>query len=357
MNSTYLENGTDTKMISTPLYMYLWVTFMNVAMFITGFFGNTLVIIVILRYKNMKTITNCCLLNLSMSDLLTLTICQTSALMEFFSHDRWILGEALCQMIPFLEILVTHASILIMLGISYGRYFAVCYPLESYSTCSRTRAFMMMASAWIFAGISAMPFIFMSHTETAKFTNDNTEVTVCRTHISQVWQRIFIVVSFIAFFVIPCFILAFVYSKTIYTVITESKKIENATNVSKQNSMKSRQQLVVMLLMIVILFFLFVLPMRIVILWLVFENPRTIGSLGFEGYYNIIWIARVLQYTNSAVNPIIYNVFSVKFRKAFAKLLFSSKRQTRQLSLTSSGGRTAIRYSFVKSSIKETEFH
>lgn len=260
-------------------------------------------------------------------------------------------------MIPFLEILVTHASILIMLGISYGRYFAVCYPLESYSTCSRSRAFMMMASAWVLAGISAMPFIFMSHTETAKFTNDNTEVTVCRTHISQVWQRIFIVVSFVVFFVIPCFILAFVYSRTIYTVITESKKIENVTNVSKQNSMKSRQQLVVMLLMIVILFFLLVLPMRIVILWLVFGDPRTIGSLGFEGYYNIIWIARVLQYTNSAVNPIIYNVFSIKFRKAFAKLLFSNKRQKRQLSLTSSGGRTAIRYSFVKTSIKETEFH
>jgi hypothetical protein len=53
------------------------------------------------------------------------------------------------RIIPFLEILVTHASILIMLGISYGRYFAVCYPLESYSTCSRSRAFLMMASAWI----------------------------------------------------------------------------------------------------------------------------------------------------------------------------------------------------------------
>lgn len=97
MNSTYLENGTDAKIIATPLYMYLWVTVMNVAIFITGFFGNTLVIIVILRYKDMKTSTNCCLLNLSMSDLLTLSICQTSALMEFFGHDRWILGEALCE--------------------------------------------------------------------------------------------------------------------------------------------------------------------------------------------------------------------------------------------------------------------
>lgn len=245
-----------------------------------------------------------------------------------------------------------------MLGISYGRYFAVCYPLESYSTCSRSRAFLMMASAWIVAAISAVPFIFMSHTQSATFKNDNTQVSVCRTHISQVWQRMLVVVTFLVFFVIPFFILSFVYSRTIYTVITESKKIENVNNMSKQSSMKSQKQLVIMLLMIVIIFFLCVLPMRIVILWILFSEPSTVGSIGLEGYLNILWIARVLQYTNSAVNPLIYSAFSVKFRNAFAKLLFIGKRQKRSLSLTSCS-RTNARYSysFVKSKpTKETVF-
>lgn len=211
----------------------------------------------------------------------------------------------------------------------------------------------MMVSAWVFATVSAIPFTFMSHTESATFINDNTQVSVCRTPISKTWQKGFIVGTFVVYFVIPFFILAFVYARTIHTIITESKLIENVTNISKQKSMRSRQQLVVMLLMIVVLFFLCVLPMRIVILWLIFAQPKTIESLGLESYYNITWVARVLQYTNSAVNPIIYNVFSVKFRKAFARLLFHHRRhRRRELSLTVSG-RGGTKYSFIRMTTKE----
>lgn len=98
MNSSVINgNISDTEILSTPLYVYIWVTIGNVFIFIVGFVGNTLVISVVLRFKDMNTSTNYCFVNLSIADLLTLTICQISALTEFFTHDRWLLGDALCK--------------------------------------------------------------------------------------------------------------------------------------------------------------------------------------------------------------------------------------------------------------------
>lgn len=97
MNVSVSSNSSETEILSTPSYIYLWVTIINAVVFILGFVGNILVIFVVLRFKDMKTSTNFCFVNLSISDLLTLSICQTSALTELFAHDRWLLGDALCK--------------------------------------------------------------------------------------------------------------------------------------------------------------------------------------------------------------------------------------------------------------------
>lgn len=39
-----------------------------------------------------------------------------------------------------------------------------------------------------------------------------------------------------------------------------------------------------------------------------------------EHYYNVLYFCRVMLYLNSAVNPILYNLMSSKFRKGFRKV-------------------------------------
>lgn len=83
--------------VSTPSYIYIWITVVNALIFLTGCVGNILVIIVVAKVRDMRTPTNYCLVNLSVADLLVLTICQTSAMLEFYAEDRWLLGEFLCK--------------------------------------------------------------------------------------------------------------------------------------------------------------------------------------------------------------------------------------------------------------------
>ena len=80
-----------------PKYTFILVLILNCIIFIMGIAGNFLVVLVIARVRTMRTPTYFFLLNLSVADILVLLICQPAALMEFYSKDRWLIGEAMCK--------------------------------------------------------------------------------------------------------------------------------------------------------------------------------------------------------------------------------------------------------------------
>ncbi|KAK6622438.1 hypothetical protein RUM44_002249 [Polyplax serrata] len=48
--------------------------------------------------------------------------------------------------------MVTHASVLTILAISFERYYAICEPLKAGYICTKTRAFFICLCAWFLAG-------------------------------------------------------------------------------------------------------------------------------------------------------------------------------------------------------------
>ena len=73
-----------------------------------------------------------------------------------------------------------------------------------------------------------------------------------------------------------------------------------------------------MLIVIVAVFCIMWLPYRTVVVYNSFTN---------DGISNVwFWlVCRIMVYTNSAINPILYNAMSVKFREAFTSILCHSK--------------------------------
>lgn len=72
---------------------------------------------------------------------------------------------------------------------------------------------------------------------------------------------------------------------------------------------------------VVISFFICLIPFRALTLWIIIVPRETIINLGSESYYTILYFTRILLYMNSALNPILYNLMSSKFREGFLKLL------------------------------------
>lgn len=76
---------------------------------------------------------------------------------------------------------------------------------------------------------------------------------------------------------------------------------------------------------VVLSFFICLLPFKALTLWIIVFPPETILSLGIDGYYILLYFCRVMLYLNSAINPILYNLMSSKFREGFVKLLKINK--------------------------------
>lgn len=72
---------------------------------------------------------------------------------------------------------------------------------------------------------------------------------------------------------------------------------------------------------VVVFFFICLLPFKIFTLWFILTSDEDIQMMGPETYYHVLNFCRVMFYLNSAINPILYNVMSSKFRTAFLKAL------------------------------------
>ncbi|XP_041347371.1 QRFP-like peptide receptor [Gigantopelta aegis] len=335
----------NSTFASPPTYLTTWVTLANVVVFSVGVFGNTLVIVVLARVKEMKTSTNFCLMNLSIADLLVLLICQPAAMLEFYEQEKWVLGDFMCKLVVFLENLVTNASILIILLVSCGRYNAVCRPLEAYSRGNKSRTLIAMAMLWIFVISVTSPLLQMAHTTEEFHLVDHTMVSICITPIKYTWHKVYVILTFVSFFVVPLCILVYIYTVIIYKVLRNSMHGQGKDS-SKVQANNPRTQLVSMLVGIIVLFFVCLLPFRIVALWMVFAPSEEINKLDLEHLINLMAFVRILIYVNSAGNPLIYHMFSQKFRKAFNKAVQCSRGETRR---GSSHTATVTHYSFARS--------
>ena len=71
------------------------------------------------------------------------------------------------------------------------------------------------------------------------------------------------------------------------------------------------------LFLVVLFFFLCLLPLRIFLLWILAAPYEDILALGMENYYNTLYFCRIMFYLNSAINPVLYNMTSARFRGAF----------------------------------------
>lgn len=93
-----------------------------------------------------------------------------------------------------------------------------------------------------------------------------------------------------------------------------------STSVPTQSVIKYRKQVIVMLGTVVLAFFTCLLPFRALTLWIIISPMGSNLQMGLEKYYNILYFCKIMFHINSAVNPILYNIMSSKFRGGFFKL-------------------------------------
>ncbi|KAJ8942095.1 hypothetical protein NQ318_013384 [Aromia moschata] len=145
---------------------------------------------------------------------------------------------------------------------------------------------------------------------------DGSKVPACHTLANTFWSALYFLSSIFLFFIAPLIILLVLYCIIAKNLISNAATLVLNKHIDNY-SIRARRQVILMLGTVVLSFFLCLIPFRVFTLWIIIVPEESVYQLGVEKYYNILYFCRIMVYLNSAINPILYNLMSSKFRTGF----------------------------------------
>lgn len=143
-----------------PLGTLVTVTAVCLSLFVVGVSGNVVTVLLIGRYRDMRTTTNLYLGSMAVSDLLIL-LGLPFDLYRLWRSRPWVFGPLLCRLSLYVGEGCTYATLLHMTALSVERYLAICRPLRARVLVTRRRVRALIAALWVVALLSAGPFFFL----------------------------------------------------------------------------------------------------------------------------------------------------------------------------------------------------
>ncbi|KAJ8353975.1 hypothetical protein SKAU_G00215420 [Synaphobranchus kaupii] len=297
-----------------------------------GIVGNVMVILVVLTTKHMRTPTNCYLVSLAVADLMVLTAAGLPNITDSL-YGYWVYGYAGCLGITYFQYLGINASSCSITAFTIERYIAICHPIKAQFLCTLSRAKKIIVLVWTFTSFYCVMWFYLSDIE-HKFYAGNFTTVSCAYKVSRNLYLPIYFTDFAVFYVLPLMLATILYgliARILFLNPLPSDHKENKKKLKKDSSQgnmvissknsnctssttaASRRQVTKMLAVVVILFALLWMPYRTLVVVNSFLDPA----------YLDLWFllfCRLCVYLNSAINPVIYNAMSQKFRAAFKKL-------------------------------------
>ncbi|KAG6924077.1 thyrotropin releasing hormone receptor, partial [Chelydra serpentina] len=322
-----------------------------------GIVGNIMVVLVVLRTKHMRTPTNCYLVSLAVADLMVLVAAGLPNITESL-YGSWVYGYVGCLCITYLQYLGINASSCSITAFTVERYIAICHPIKAQFLCTFSRAKKIIIFVWAFTSIYCTLWFFLLDLNTIVYKD--TVIVSCGYKVSRSYYSPIYMMDFGIFYVVPMILATVLYGliarilflnpipsdpkenpKTWKNNSTHQNKTMNSkmTNRGFSSTIASRRQVTKMLAVVVILFAFLWMPYRtLVVVNSFLSNP-------FQENWFLLF-CRICIYLNSAINPVIYNLMSQKFRASFKKLCNCQQKQSEKPASYS----VALNYSVIKES-------
>uniref|UniRef100_A0A674DKS7 Growth hormone secretagogue receptor type 1 n=1 Tax=Salmo trutta TaxID=8032 RepID=A0A674DKS7_SALTR len=296
------------------------VTAVCVLLLALGITGNMLTILVVWLRPHLRSTTYLYLSSMAVSDLLILLLMPLDLYYKLWRF--WDLGDTVCKLSVFVSESCTYSSILHITALSLERYLAVCRPLTAKTLVTRTRVRTLIGCLWVVAVISAGPVFAMVGVEDLGGGEGESE---CRCTDYAVSSGLLGAMMWLSnlYFLVPLGILGVVYGL-----------IGRKLWLRPQRSSRDRAQRHTIKMLAAIVNQLYhtyrMIVLAFVLCWLPFHVGRTLFSVTLGSSADMYYISQyfnlvsfVLFYLSAAVNPILYNTMSARYRHAVRSLLRS----------------------------------
>uniref|UniRef100_A0A4W3GEW5 Gastrin/cholecystokinin type B receptor n=1 Tax=Callorhinchus milii TaxID=7868 RepID=A0A4W3GEW5_CALMI len=323
--------------------------------FLLSFFGNMMIIVVLILNKRLRTVTNSFLLSLALSDLMVAIFCMPFTLIPNLLGD-FIFGETMCKVTAYFMGISVSVSTFSLVAIAIERYSAICNPLQSRAWQTRSHAYRVIAATWIISIIIMIPypvyFLLVQFKKPDKSFGHMCRLALPSIQVQQAWYVFLLIILFF----LPGLVMIVAYGliscelyRGIQFEVTQKKdakagphgsedndgcyiqagksgnavemsmltpagsaKLDRARSNASESKLVAKKRVIRMLIVIVVMFFICWMPIFSVNTWRAFDQLSAARRLSGAP----ISFIHLLSYTSACVNPIVYCFMNKRFRKA-----------------------------------------
>lgn len=301
-DTNYEDQRCDT---SNPRQVGTYITtiFFSI-MVILSLFGNVLVIVVLAKYENLRSLNNLLIVNLALSDLLFTTG------LPFWAHyhlNGWTLGEPACKTVTFVFYVGYYSSGILFILMTAHRYIAVMYPLSGIVSNKGFCSALASPFIWTLSLLFATPaLIFTSVLQQSHCVPVSSNWTLFGIY----QQNILFILDLVVFL--------FCYPQIIWRLLRPTPhRRRNKT-----------------------LKLIFILMAVFLVTWAPYNIVRYLQSFQFDSKSHdaskfkekckftkhleyAFYISRLFAFSHCCLNPVFYVFVGVKFKKNLKKMLKS----------------------------------
>ncbi|CAL1536590.1 unnamed protein product [Lymnaea stagnalis] len=300
MEVMVFQEGEKTALVAVISFMAIIIAL--------GSIGNILVTLAVLQTKKLQTVSNLFVANLSVCDLLFVTV-VLPVNMYTYLMEGWQLNDYICKFIGFLGYTLTGTTIMTITLIAWNRYKLVVDVSRYKQLFRKWNIVIMVAATWVVPVLFLQPAVFgawghfgyIPMLSSCNLGLDNSSQTF----------KIFLLIVRAA---IPCGLIIFYYSAIYITTRASHQRLHISTTsnyMMRQNNHRREMRLTRMMIAIFVVFVLSYFPCTIssVIDW------SRILSKTFHMF------CQTSVFLGSAINPLLYGFMNEQFRCAYYQIL------------------------------------
>lgn len=206
----------------------------------------------------------------------------------------------------------------------FFRYIAIVHPIKAHIFCSRRRILIAIAIIWPTALALAMPVMLFNQLGLRPGTTFQYCIMRFPSNHNLVYSTIK-TIEFVIFFLAPVASQLVLYSIVSRRLFSSSKNLHRKQTIRQDgiekekdaDAIRARKGVVKMLIATVTVYFLSYAPVQFPLFYNFFSVRQ------FKVSWSFHVLVMTLGFINSAVNPILYSIFSQNFRRKFKRVLCS----------------------------------
>ncbi|KAL7032312.1 hypothetical protein ACKWTF_007283 [Chironomus riparius] len=329
----YLELLYDYITPTVPEWILI---FSHLVVFLMGLIGNALVCLAVWSNHSMRTVTNIFIVNLAVADFFVILFCLPPTVIWDVT-ETWFLSETMCKVVIYFQTVSVTVSILTLTFISIDRWYAIVFPLRYKPQPGR--AIIYIVIIWAIGFLFDLPEFVELHVVKKQLRFDIELFAQCVTSWNAEEEKRFTIIKVIFLFTLPLFLMTIAYCQIVRVlwrsdtipghnhlktqkVASYRSKGKNSTGQGESNSttlnqLRARRKASKMLVAVVIMFAACYFPVHALNV-----IRYTYTDLNQSEIVSVLsLLSHWLCYANSAINPLIYNFMSGKFRREFRNVL------------------------------------